>query len=122
MPSSTFADRLAYLRWRWAAGSIKSTDLAFAQSLGVGEKWYAKWKASAKSPSGRDEHKAIAKQLGQPVADWLYDDEGDAPEPNLWARWSLRVAEKPAEPYHGKAPSQEKPKRAAKKKSDRKTG
>lgn len=97
MPTSTFADRLAYLRWRWAAGAIKATDLAFAQSLGVGEKWYAKWKVSDRAPGGRDEHKAIATRIGAPVADWLYDGEGEPPEPELWVRWKapVRAADPP---------------------------
>lgn len=53
---------------------------------------------------------------------WLYDGEGNAPEPELWKMWSGQtaraVAEGPAK-YHGTAVDRERAKPAARKKKGR---
>lgn len=87
---AAFRDRLAYVRWVRSAGRQKpETDREFADFLGVGEKWLAKWKTSPDAPNGRDEAKAIGLAL-QPMGittAWLYDNEGEPPRPELWRIW-----------------------------------
>jgi transcriptional regulator with XRE-family HTH domain len=82
-----FAERLAYVRWVRSMGRLKpETDAELARAMGVGDKWLAKWKTSARPPEGRSEAAAI-EASGVVSVDWLYDARGEAPRPELWRDW-----------------------------------
>lgn len=86
-----FAHRLAYVRWLRDRGRVvREADRQFAIAMGVGEKWYIKWKQRDHAPEGRTEFEAFAAGLATMgvSAAWLYDGKGATPEPKLWDAWA----------------------------------
>jgi transcriptional regulator with XRE-family HTH domain len=87
---STFAERLAYVRWLRSRGRpAPETDAELAGALGVTSGWIRKWKLRPDAPEGRTQMAAIEKALhptGVSVH-WLFDNQGTAPEPDQWDRW-----------------------------------
>ena len=94
-----FKMRLAYVRWlRHAGRHLHESDRQFAEHMGVGEKWVAKWKLRDDPPDGRVEYETMRASLAASgiSVDWLYDGVGCAPEPKLWNYWLTRTAPDPA--------------------------
>lgn len=93
---SGFGNRLAYIRWLWARGKRTALDGAFAADLGVGAKWYGKWKNATESPRQIEERDAIERAIGSEATKWLYAGNGLPPEPKLFKVWSGETALHPS--------------------------
>jgi len=102
-PTTGFADRLAYVRWLRMRGRVAfENDREFAEALGVTYGWFAKWKSRRDAPEARKETNALARAL-EPMGvtyDWLFDNIGEAPEPEMWRDW-LRARRKVPFYYYG---------------------
>jgi hypothetical protein len=84
---TVFSERLAYARWvMQLAKGDPGSDRDFAEAADVGYGWLQKWKARTDAPQERSLVKKLCAYIGV-SEDWLIDDIGDPPRPDLWAEW-----------------------------------
>lgn len=84
---SVFRDRLAFARF-YAHLHLGRyiTNSEIARAVGVDPAWVTKWSKRPDAPDSRVAGRALAELFG--VAEsWLMDDEGEAPEAELWTLW-----------------------------------
>lgn len=85
-----FAGRLAYLRWLRARGrAAPETDREVAAAAGVGYPWFTKWKSRADAPDSHVIRERFLRGLHLDST-WIFDGQGEPPEPDLWRRWLER--------------------------------
>lgn len=84
---TVFSERLAYARWvMQLAKGDPGSDRDFAEQAGVGYGWFQKWKARPDAPQERSLVKKLCAYIACPE-DWLIDDVGEPPRPDLWVEW-----------------------------------
>ena len=106
---SAFHERLAYARWllHLRTGDCPA-DADIARGISQSAPWVAKWKVRTDAPDSRERAKALSSFLGV-REEWLIDNEGEPPEPNLWDRWiAERRRVRPSHVRRATAPNEEK--------------
>jgi hypothetical protein len=88
---------MAYARWvRQLVSRGAESDRELAELSGLGYDWVHKWKQRDDGPTERLMSRALARYL-LVEEDWLLDDEGDPPRPDLWRDWIAAFRRPPVE-------------------------
>lgn len=113
-----FGRRLAYVRWLRARGRpAPESDRELAAATDVGYPWLSKWKSRSDAPDSYEMRERFRRGLELETS-WLFDGQGEPPEPQLWQHWLaqpsyLRVAEQV--PIYGQEVRKTKPAKRARK-------